>query len=390
MIDKAEDLISTYLGLCDRPVESRDPLPVLSKLEELVGALDPRAFCQALSGALQRHGLPAPAAGSLAQHLGQPDPAPGPVAEPPPAINPTFAIVMSNYNHSKWLPRSVPALCGQTRAPDQVLIVDDKSSDESGDILRAFQKNYKFLQFYENIENTGPCQAIKNIWSKIDSDYVIFAAADDIVSVELLETFEKFVRQHPTIGAVHGMTYVWFPASNRIVVDYPTHLYRNVLGCHSGSEFRRLLLSGPMTINGNVVCFRRSVIDQLGMFDPSLEHVADTFLFQQVLLAAGVCYVEKPLGIFSRHAEQHSTINVRNISRRISVNHRVLDRWNETRHAAFRADILRYPALLENYPLMLRDIVWRTDAWDILLAYAGWSQLRTASAAAGAQVLKGQ
>jgi len=390
VLQQAEALIAEYLRQAAAPPDDRDPAPVLERFAAVLAPLDPRLFCRHLAEALSRRDLPAPPAESLAYHLGQPPPVPERLPEPPAAANPTFAFVLSNYNQGKWLQRSVPALCEQSRPADQVLVIDDHSSDDSVEILDMLNRKYDTLKCFRNSRNTGYPQAIRNIWPEVTSDYVIFAAADDLVSTDFLATVEPCVRAHPTVGAVHGMTYVWFQQSGRTVIDYPAHLYWNLLGHHSGAEFRRLLLSGPMTISGNVACFRRSVIDALGMFDPGLEHAADTFLFQQVLLEAGVCYLETPLGIFSRHGAQHSTVNVRDSASRIGVNNRIIDHWVSSGRAAFRSDILRYPAQLENYPRMVGDMAWRTDAWDILIAYISWVQRGAARAATAAQYLQGR
>jgi len=393
MIAQAEDLVAEYLASARLPAGRRDPMPFLAKLAAAIQPFDPRELCRHVAAALARRGLPAPAVDSLDRNLGQPGPDPAPAPElppePPPAENPTFAFVMANRNDSRWLRRSVPALCEQSRRADQVVIVDDGSTDDSREVLAAFQQKYPALSVHLNDRNTGPCAAIRSIWPHIRADYVAFAAADDLVAHDFLAVVEPLVRQHPGIGAVHGQTYVWFPDSDRSVMDLPTHLFRHILGRHSGAEYRRLLLGGPVTINGNVACFRRAVIDRLGMFDPRLEHVADTFLFQQVLLAAGICYVEKPLGIFTRHAAQHSTVQMRDAGRRIEVHGRLLDLWATEGFAGYRADVIRYPALLENYPMLVRDLVWRPDAWDILIAYASWSALRSAVAEAGSRLLRG-
>ena len=48
---------------------------------------------------------------------------------------PTLSVVMPNYNHAKFLPRALDSLLGQTRPPDEILVLDDGSTDDSRAIL---------------------------------------------------------------------------------------------------------------------------------------------------------------------------------------------------------------------------------------------------------------
>ena len=384
MLEERIDLmIDAYRRGVVRQVPQRDAADILGAARDVVRNADLAQVIGTVASRLEQGGLAAPRPDALALAL-----APAPEAPPPPPLppgrRPTFAFVLANYNDSKWLHRSLRGICGQSRKPDQVIVIDDCSTDDSVGLVSQFAAQYDFLTLKRNAVNRGTLGAIASHWAAVEADYVVFAAADDLVAVDMLATMEQIVVQNPDVGAVQALTYVWFPDTDRVVVDMANQQIARMYGKHAPGEFRRLLLTAGMTIQGNVACFRKGLIDRHGMFDPTLEHVGDTHLFQQHLLAGGVYYTDKILGIHTRHANQYSTLRVRDTERRVRIHATFLDRLGQPGQADYRADLLRYPSLLENFPALIGDIAWRPDAWDLLLSYASWFEARRAAAAPAA------
>ena len=60
----------------------------------------------------------------------------------------TVAIVLSNYNHARYLPESLGAICGQTRQADEILISEGDMVGRTAAELRAlhFARDRQYLQ----------------------------------------------------------------------------------------------------------------------------------------------------------------------------------------------------------------------------------------------------
>ena len=67
----------------------------------------------------------------------------------------TVAVVLCNYNHARYLPDSLGHICSQTRPADQILVIDDGSTDDSWDIIQGFARDHSNLQAHANGRNLG-------------------------------------------------------------------------------------------------------------------------------------------------------------------------------------------------------------------------------------------
>src|SRR5258707_12471256 len=47
------------------------------------------------------------------------------------AMPPTLSVVLPNYNHARFIGRALAALLGQERAADEIIVIDDGSTDDS-------------------------------------------------------------------------------------------------------------------------------------------------------------------------------------------------------------------------------------------------------------------
>ena len=67
----------------------------------------------------------------------------------------TVAVVLCNYNHARYLPDSLGHICSQTRPADQILVIDDGSTDDSWDIIQGFARDHSNLHARANGRNLG-------------------------------------------------------------------------------------------------------------------------------------------------------------------------------------------------------------------------------------------
>lgn len=90
----------------------------------------------------------------------------------------TFAVVVTCYNYRDFVVEAVDSALAQTRAPKQVVVVDDGSKDGSQDLLReryAYDPRVTLLM----CENGGQLVAFQRGLAATDADVVCFLDADD-------------------------------------------------------------------------------------------------------------------------------------------------------------------------------------------------------------------
>ncbi len=91
----------------------------------------------------------------------------------------TVAVVLCNYNHAKYLPDSLGHICRQTRPADQIIVIDDGSTDDSWDIIQRFARDYSNVEARANGRNLGLEASIASALQMVRCDYLVWAAADD-------------------------------------------------------------------------------------------------------------------------------------------------------------------------------------------------------------------
>src|SRR5215475_4496749 len=132
---------------------------------------------------------------SLAEHLGPAVPAARSRRQ-----RATVAVLMPTYNHEGYLPESLAAIAAQTRPPDEIVIVDDGSSDGSPEILREFADRQPHTRLVRHPVNLGVPASMARLLGESTADYLVAAAADDRMLPLFLERSMAVLERHPRAG----------------------------------------------------------------------------------------------------------------------------------------------------------------------------------------------
>ncbi len=91
----------------------------------------------------------------------------------------SIAVVIPYYNKKKYIEKCIDSILSQTLLPEEIIIVDDCSTDGSIFFLRELANRISILRLVELKENVG-VSAARNIGAAhANSNYVKFIDADD-------------------------------------------------------------------------------------------------------------------------------------------------------------------------------------------------------------------
>ena len=94
------------------------------------------------------------------------------------------AIVINNYNYGRFLGQCIESALKQTRPPDELIVVDDGSTDESREVIVRFgDRLTPILQ-----ANQGQAAALNAGFRASSADLVLFLDSDDYLYPEALDT----------------------------------------------------------------------------------------------------------------------------------------------------------------------------------------------------------
>ena len=91
-----------------------------------------------------------------------------------------ISVILTNYNCSRFLNKSITSVLNQTYKNFELIIVDDCSTDASINIIKDFQKKDKRIRYFKTKKNTGNASIPRNLGiSKSKGIYVAFIDSDD-------------------------------------------------------------------------------------------------------------------------------------------------------------------------------------------------------------------
>ena len=109
------------------------------------------------------------------------------------------AVVIPNWNGARWLVGCLDAVAAQTRAPDEVVVVDNGSSDDSLAILAAHPAGPRVIEVGENL---GFGAAANRGIAATDAEAVALINTDVVLAEDWLEGALAALADHPRAAAV--------------------------------------------------------------------------------------------------------------------------------------------------------------------------------------------
>ncbi len=113
---------------------------------------------------------------------------------------PSISVVIAVYQAEEWIAEAIDSILGQTRPPDEVVVVNDGSTDGTGRILTAYGDRIRVIEQ----ENAGYPAAMNRAIQEATSEFVAPCGADDIWEPRKLEWQAEALVAHPEVGVFFG------------------------------------------------------------------------------------------------------------------------------------------------------------------------------------------
>lgn len=178
------------------------------------------------------------------------------------------AVIIPCYNQAVYLAEAIASAVDQTRAPREVVVIDDGSTDDTAAVARSFP-----TVRYHRQENRGAAAARNAGLRASSADLVVFLDADDRLLPGAIEAGADDLEAHPDCAMTFGR-YGYlnmdrrergFPTNRTVDDSYEAMLHQNFIVVPAAAMFRR------------------SALEEIGGFDESMTNCEDYDLYLRIM-----------------------------------------------------------------------------------------------------------
>src|SRR5215510_9347897 len=113
------------------------------------------------------------------------------------------SIALCTYNGAKYLPQLLDSYLAQSRLPDEVVVCDDRSQDETVAILDGFAARAPFsMRLLVNDQNIGSTKNFEKAISLCSGDIIFLSDQDDVWAPSKIEEMVRAFDADQAIGMV--------------------------------------------------------------------------------------------------------------------------------------------------------------------------------------------
>ena len=219
---------------------------------------------------------------------------------------PTFSVVLPNYNHAHYIGEALTAIVEQSIKPNEVIVIDVASTDNSVDVIQEFVRRWPFVRFLQNQKNKGVVFTLNRGLQLATGEYVLFTAADDKILPGFFDKSLALLKAHPSASlcsTLSVLTDVELRRLGRLPAEPPISSARYI----GPAEALKLFRHSDSWIMGNATIYRTDALREGGGFREELGSFCDGFTSRMLALRHGACFIPEELAVWRRSPSGFAT-----------------------------------------------------------------------------------
>ncbi len=188
---------------------------------------------------------------------------------------PEVSAIIPTYNRREWVQLAIDSVLAQRGVAVECIVVDDGSSDGTGDALRA-RYGDRIRYIYQ--ENQGESAARNRGAAEARGEFLAFLDSDDLWLPGKLARQVDFLRRDPDCGAVYCQAYAIDERGREILrLPYGTHVRGSRISLHQ-------ILTSGLPLSGSTPMIRATAFQHIGGYDVHIRHGEDVDIAARLLL----------------------------------------------------------------------------------------------------------
>lgn len=208
---------------------------------------------------------------------------------------PFFSIIIPTFNRADLLPKAIESVLAQTFTSWELIVVDDGSTDNTADVIKAYKDDRIRYIYQTNAERSA---ARNNGINHARADYICFLDSDDYYLPDRLKQLHALVKHHPTQVAMFYTDYV-MEKNGEIFPSGATYLT-------SSNLFQNIFLN---VIHSQQTCISNKILQEF-KYDPGFRIGEDMELWLRIARKYPVVYFENQATVVVVNHEDRS-VNIK-------------------------------------------------------------------------------
>lgn len=164
-----------------------------------------------------------------------------------------ISIIMPVYNGESTLEKTLESLLAQSKKFDELVVIDDASRDDSASVIKKYLDGKQDYALIKNEKQAGLAAAYNQGIKAAKGDLVVTLHQDILLEEDALEKLVEPFADEKVVASTH-------------IVSHPLEIW-NKYNFWQKCFFARLARKDFSGIDGKFDCFRKSVLEKVGLFD---------------------------------------------------------------------------------------------------------------------------
>ena len=210
-----------------------------------------------------------------------------------------ISVAMCTYNGAQFLPAQLESIFAQTRPPDEIVICDDGSTDETISLIPDT------VVLHRNEQNLGTVKNFEKTIGLCTGDVIALSDQDDVWRADKLALIEEAFQKNPNAGLVFSDAEIvdedLNPLGRRMWDEVGFDSYKRKLVRHGRAL--DVLITG-WTVTGATMAFRSQYVKVSLPIPTTIQMIHDGWIALTVAAVSDVAMIDEPLIKYRQHQRQ--------------------------------------------------------------------------------------
>jgi len=181
------------------------------------------------------------------------------------------SVVIPAFNAEDCIGEALDSALGQLRPPDEVIVVDDGSADQTAEIVKGYGSTVRYI--YQ--DNAGPSAARNTGIRAAGGEWIAFLDSDDLWLPEKLSTELGILARNPDLVWVCSNHFLDFFGGDEPFPRIDPLLAENYLGVSESFESFLQATTRGLGWDPTAFTIKKEVLEEVGLFRVGLDYAED-------------------------------------------------------------------------------------------------------------------